>query len=394
MNERIKLLVVSRSQPALQALHAALSERAELESTFRLISNGHTDPLHGVERLPDVLLLRFDPAQLAELAALAESDSSSRPPLLVVGPPANPEAMRLAIRSGAQDFLLEPLQADDLIAAIGRIKREPRPEAARDAGTLDVVIGAAGGVGTSLIACNLAHLTVAMANRSCLLMDLNVNYAPLAHFLDLKPERGLIEALGSLESLDEHALPGYVSRHRSGLHVMCSVPKHVVLSRDLQAEGIETLLHILSTHYQHVIIDSPHQIDAMNATVLGMARSVLVVLQQSVLHVKNAARLLHILNKELGLPRDRIKIVVNRYNRRSTVQLDDIQRTLDVPKVIVVANQYELSLNSIDTAMPLFDLTKDAAIVRSLRELLIELGNIPIPARAGLFSRLPLFNRS
>jgi pilus assembly protein CpaE len=392
MNDRIRILVVSRSQPALKALEAALARRPEFECTFRLISNGHTDPLHGVDRLPDVLLLRFDPTQLAELATLAETDPSKRPPIIVVGPPANPEAMRLAIRSGARDFLVEPLRAEDLITALGHIRREPRR--AQPIGSVDVVVGAAGGVGASFIACNLAHLTAAVAQRSCLLMDLDVNYSPLAHFLDLKPERGLIEALAALESLDEHALPGYVSKHRSGLHVMCAVPTTVVLSRDVQPDRVETLLNILTTQYQQVLVDSPHHVDAINATVFGVARSVLVVLQQSVLHVKNAARLIQILTKELGLPRDRIRIIVNRYSKRSAVQLEDVRRTLDVPKVFAVPNHYELSLNSIDTAMPLFDLDKDGAVVRSLRELLTELGHLPRTQRTGLLGRLPLFTRN
>lgn len=394
MTDRIRVLVASRSQHALKALEAALSPREELDCTFRLISNGHTDPLHGVVRMPDVLLLRFDPEQLAELATLADMDSSARPPLVVVGPPANPEAMRLAIRSGAKDFLVEPLRPEDLVAALNRIQREPRRDAQRASGPVDVVVGAAGGVGTSFIACNLAHLTVAAAERSCLLLDLDVNYAPLVHFLDLKPERGLIEALAALESLDEHALQGYVSKHRSGLHVMSTVPKAVVLSWDLQAERLATLLHMLTTQYQHVIVDSPHQIDTVNATVFGMARSVLVVLEQSVLHVKNAARLLNILTRELALPRERIKIVVNRYNKRSAVQLQDVQKTLDVPKVLAVPNHYHISLDSIDTAVPLFDRDKDSAVVRSLRDLLSELGSVPRAARTGLFARLPLFARN
>ena len=394
VTKQLKILVASRSQPALKALETCLKGRSELECTFRVISNGHTDPLHGVTQLPDVLLLRFDAEHLAELAALAEKDPATRPQLVVVGPPANAEAMRLAIRSGAKDFLVEPLDADELVAALGRLAREPRRDTDRANGVIDVVVGAAGGVGTSLIACNLAHLTVAAAQRSCVLVDLDVNYAPLAHFLDLNPERGLIEALEALETLDEHALQGYLSKHRSGLHVMGAVPKSVVLTKDLQAERLAKLLQVLTTQYQHVIVDSPHHIDTLNATVFGMARSILVVLEQAVLHVKNAARLLSILTKELALPRERIRIIVNRYSKRSAVELEDVQRALDCSTVVTVPNHYKLSLDSIDTAMPLFDLDKDAAVVRSLRDLQAELGGTARPGRTGLLGRLPLFARN
>lgn len=392
MTERIRILIASRSAAALAILEAHLRGRPEFDCSTRLISNGHSDPLYGVAKLPDVLLVRFDEQHLAELAALAESDSGSRPPLIVVGPAGSPDAMRLAIRSGAKDFLAEPLQPEELAAAIVRLARERRHEAERPAGSIDVVVGAAGGVGTSFIACNLAHLTVASAERSCLLLDLDVNYAPLAHFLDLKPERGLLEALDALETLDEHALQGYVSRHRSGLHVMSTVPRAAVLARDLRTDRLAVLLHLLSNHYQHVLVDSPHHIDAMNATVFGMARNVLIVLQQSVLHLKNAARLIAILTQELGLPRERLRVILNRCSKRSAVQLEDVRHTLELP-VFAVPNHYQLSLDSIDTAMPLFDLDRDAAVVRSLRELQAELAGAPRPARTSMFSRLPLFSR-
>jgi pilus assembly protein CpaE len=174
---------------------------------------------------------------------------------------------------------------------------------------------------------------------------------------------------------------------------MCTVPRSVVLSRDLQAERLAKLLEMLTAQYQHVIVDSPHQIDALNATVFGMARSVLLVLEQSVLHVKNSARLLSILTKELALPQERIRVIVNRYSKRSAVTLEDVQRALGLANVVTVPNYFELSLDSIDTGMPLFDLDKDTALVRSLRDLQAHLNGVTRPGRTGLLGRLPLFAR-
>ena len=65
-----------------------------------------------------------------------------------------------------------------------------------------------------------------------------------------------------------------------------------------------------------MVVDVPHRIDAAGAATLGMSRNILLVLEQSVMHVKNAAKLLRILTKELGIPRERIRPVVNRFNRR------------------------------------------------------------------------------
>ena len=66
-----------------------------------------------------------------------------------------------------------------------------------------------------------------------LLLDLDVNAAPLTSLLDLTPERGLPAALAEVEFLDEHALSGYVTKHRSGLHLMGAPSKSLAVREDL-----------------------------------------------------------------------------------------------------------------------------------------------------------------
>jgi pilus assembly protein CpaE len=393
-NAPIKVLVTTRSAAALRALQASLGQERALSCTFRLIVNGHTDPMHGVDFVPDVLLLRFDTEHLAELSALAEQSPDQRPALVVIGPAGSADAARLAVRSGARDILFEPVRPEEILASLIRVGNEQRRTTEPSQGVIDSVIGAAGGVGASFIACNLAHLLVTSAKRSCLLLDLDTAYAPLAHFLDLKPARGLIEALEEVDTLDEHALKGYVSRHRSGLDVLSVVPEAEVLSHKPSPERLARLLQLLAAHYQHVVADVPHRIDAAGAAALGMSRNILIVLEQSVLHVKNAVKLIRVLTRELGVPRERIRIVINRYSRRSSVMLEDIERSLDCGKAVAVPNHYQQSIDSIDTAVPLFELDKAGPVVRSLLDLQADLVGVERAQRGGLLSRISLFARN
>ena len=188
MSHKLKVLVASRSAEALQRLERQpRGPRPASRARPRLISNGHTDPLHDARPMPDVLVLRFDAESLAELATLAKSSPDKRPPLIVVGPAGSAEAMRLAVRSGARDFLAEPLNVDEFVAAIERLRHEPqrasRPH--RQPADVTLVLGAAGGVGTSFVACNLAHAMQKETGGQTLLLDLDINAAPLTGFLDL-----------------------------------------------------------------------------------------------------------------------------------------------------------------------------------------------------------------
>ena len=118
-----KVLLASRLAEPLRELQQCLSEQRDFEVHTRLISNGHTDPLHGLTFDPELVVLRFDAEHLVELAAW--NGSTSRPPLIVVGPGGHPEAMRLAIRAGAKDFSSsEPVVPSELLASLQRVRDE------------------------------------------------------------------------------------------------------------------------------------------------------------------------------------------------------------------------------------------------------------------------------
>lgn len=396
MTHKLRVLLASRSAEALARLGESLAGARNLSVTTRLISNGHTDPLFNLHPLPDVLVLRFDAASLAELATLAETSPETRPPLLVVGPPASPEAMRLAVRSGARDFLAEPLNAADFIAALERLRHEPRRgqhQAAK--AEITVVMGAAGGVGTSCLACNLAHALATQSAAATLLIDLDVNSAPLAGMLDLKPERGLPQALAEVEFLDQHALQGYVTKHRSGLHLLGAPSRVPVLTRDLDAGRLATLLGVVSEQYRQVVVDASHALDEPVITTLGMARTVIVVVQQSVVQLRQAARLIRVLHGDFAIPDDRIVVVVNRFLKRAMVTLEDVRRTLAREKLAIIPNQYLSVLSSIDGGVPLLEFEPSSPVARAILDLTRELAGAPPTAKPGLLRRaLPIFARN
>ena len=393
MSRKLKVLVASRSAEALRILAASLEGLPQVTFTTRLISNGHTDPLHDARPMPDVLVLRFDAESLAELATLAKTSPDSRPPLVVVGPAGSAEAMRLAVRSGARDFLAEPLNVDDFVAAIERLRHEPqRAIQAAPQADVTLVLGAAGGVGTSFVACNLAHAMQKQTGGQTLLLDLDFNAAPLASFLDLAPERGLPAALGEIEFLDQHALAGYVTRHRSGLHLMGAPSKIALLPRDIDAGRFAALMGMLKDAYRHVVVDGSHALDDLSGTVLGMSRTVVIVVQQSVVQLKQAARLMRLLFSVHGIPDDRIEVVVNRHSKRATVTLEDIQRTLARESLAIVPNHYKSALSSIDGGVPMLEFDPSSAVARAIVDLQRSITGAPAVERTSLLRRaLPIF---
>ena len=393
-----KVLLASRNSTAACALQQCLAQQNEFEAHLRVITNGTVDPLYGLPFAPDVVVLRFDAEHVAEITAWAK-DSASRPPLIVVGPAGQADAMRLAIRSGAKDFLAEPVAASDLIAALRQVRAATHKQSGTGSqGNLYAVVGAAGGVGSSFVAVNIARILADEAQRTetpaPLLVDLDLNFAPLAHYLDLQPQRGLLQAIEAVDGLDEYALAGFGARHRSGLQLMCATGGPAVLSKDVPAEKLSQLLEIAMACHPRVVVDLPHVIDNLTATVFTVSTHILLVLQQSVLQVRNAARLVQILKAELGIPQERVRVVLNRYRKDALVEVDDVRRSLNVETIVTVPSHYRSALESVDTGVPLYEIERGSTVVRSLRQLVDTLTGAEAAQRAGLLQRvLPNFLR-
>ena len=393
MGQKLKVVVAGRSARALKPLVDALAGAAELECSTYLIGDGHAGMLSSIEPMPDVLVLRLDVDSMPELAALAGTSADGRPPMIVVGPAGHGEAVRLAVRSGARDFLADPVEPSDLVAAVLAVRSETARAKGAQRAEIVVVLGAAGGVGTSVIACNLALAIAKGTKAPTLLLDHDFNAAPLASFLDLAPERGLPAALAEVEYLDDQALAGYVAKHSSGLKLMGAPAASLVQPRDIDLERLATLLGFLSSNFRYIVVDGSHALDDVTVTALGMARTVVLVVQQSVVQLKKAARTLGTLCNEIGVPADRVRVVVNRYLKHATVGLDDVRRTLGHPHVTVLPSHYKSVLASVDSGMPLLEYDESSPLSKAIVELQQEIVSGQHVEHHGLLRRaLPIFS--
>jgi pilus assembly protein CpaE len=126
--------------------------------------------------------------------------------------------------------------------------------------------------------------------------------------------------------------------------------------------------------YQQVFIEGSRWLDAPTTVAIAESDHVLIVLQQSVAQVHNAARLYRLLTQQMGVPAARIVVVLNRHTSRATVQADMAAKAIGCESVVVVPNMYGLALDSMDAAIPLLDLDRSSAVARSLLELGQRLG--------------------
>jgi len=370
--QAMSLLISSRDADSLQYLQGICQGMPSLEVTTRLVTNGHTDPLYGLERMPDLLLLRVSHLWREELAALLQRPAHERPPLLVCGPLEEREGMRLAMQAGARDFLPEPVAAADLQAALQRMVAEVRPVASTGGGRLVALINAKGGSGATMLACNLAQ-QLSLKGGSVLLLDLDLQFGSVAHYLDVLVQHSHVEVLRQVQELDGVALRGFCTQYSPTLHVLGGRADELFLPQDVQVEQLEALLRLARQTYDWVIVDLPRQIDHLSGTVLEQADQIYVLLQQSLSHLKDGSRLVRILRDELGVRGDRLQVVVNRYDKSAPISLRDIEEALRCSEPLKLPNDFAVVSESQNAGVPLETHAPRAPITAAVRELSQEL---------------------
>ena len=380
----LRLLISSRDAAPLHHLETITRRISSLQVSTRLVSNGHTDPLYGLEQMPDFLLLRVSHLWREELEALLQRPAHERPPLLVCGPLDEREGMRLAMQAGARDFLPEPVAAEELLAALSRMVMETRSSSGAT-GKLVAVMNAKGGSGATLLACNLAHQL--SAKGKTLLLDLDLQFGSVAHYLDVLPTHSHVEVLQQIDEMDSVALRGFCNHFSPTLHVLGGRENELCLPLDVRLEQLEALLQLARSTYDWVVVDLPRQIDHLTGTTLEQADRIYIVVQQSLSHLKDASRLARILRDELGVRGEHMQVVVNRYNKAAPISLRDIGAALRCTELQKLPNDFMVVSQSQNTGVPLDLQAPRAPITLALHELSQELIGHQTDTEQGMLKR-------
>lgn len=388
MSSKYDLLLVSRSQDSADQLFECLTQAPDLRVEKRVITNGDSDPLRGVLSVPDLLVLHIGSGSISELDAIAKYSPEERPPLIVVGDGSDPSSMRTAMHAGARDFLAEPISEEDLLSSVRRFTAEAKP--ARRSKSTEIVsfINSKGGSGATFLATNTAHLLATVADRRTALVDLDLQFGNLTQYLDLKPKRGVIDALDVAEDLDSVAIEAYMTPHETGISVLAGMNTHFDLQQDLMLEGFDRVLELLSANYERIVVDVPRHIDQFGAATLERSDRIAIVVQQSIPSLQDAARIYDIVTRKLAVPSDRIMVVLNRMFKNAAVEIADVEQSLHGMKPFVIPNDFQAVAESVNIGVPIYDLARRSPVTKALLQLAEDLDGRPAAKPKGLISRL------
>ncbi|KGY12562.1 type II secretion protein [Vibrio tubiashii] len=338
---------------------------------------------------PDLIFVETGPNWAQKIVELQnyeapESSDNHEASLIVFGNENDNGALKISLRIGAADFVSNTAQIEELIPLLKNVAEEK--VASRNLGDLLVFMNTKGGSGASTIALNSAIKMAKQFPEQVLLLDLDLQFGVINDYLSINPSYSMTDALANVSDLDEVSLSTFVTKHPTGLHIL-SFKRENSHENYEKAKHLNKLMPLLREHYPYVVVDLSRGLDRLFAPVLAPATKVFLIAQQNLVAIKNTTQMIKILSFEFGINKDQVEVVINRYEKRQSIRLKDIQGTIgDIP-VYVVPNEFKVALESANLGRPFIEAKKSSSISKSISRFVHSFTPQP-EQKKGWFKRL------
>jgi len=284
--------------------------------------------------------------------------------VIVVSATKDPELILRSMRAGAREFVLES-DHEELRHAV---RTHAKVQAGgSEIGQVVTIFGAKGGVGATAIAVNLAG---AMQRRGLrvVLVDLDLYLGDVLSFLDIAGTYSISDVLANMSRLDRDLLATSVTKHRSGINVLAQSSK-VEEAEQIKGQDIAALLEFLRRNYDFVIVDGVRGFDELSLAALDGSQHVFMTLTQDVPAVRNGQRCLELFGR-LQYDQNRIKLLLNRYQKASKITVEVVSETLGQPLTHTISNDFILLIDAINRGVLLNEAAPRAKITQDIEGLI------------------------
>src|SRR3990170_3481420 len=268
--------------------------------------------------LLDVMLPKMDGYQVAAKVR-ADEGPGAHVPIIMLTAEADVEQKVRGLRAGADDYQIKPFHPAELLA---RIKSLLARFAPRDLvvgkppmGRVHAFYGAKGGVGTTTIAINTAIALHREIGRKVVLVDGNLQFGDHRVFLDLGLDRKSIVDVVTATTIDQDLLRSVLVKHDSGVDLLLAPP-------------------------------SPETAELVTA-----ADALFVVMTAGLSCLKNVRLVLETMT-QLGVPRDKVQLVLNRSNAFTGINVKNAEGALKRKIDFQIVNEYRAAISALNSGAP------------------------------------------
>lgn|GEM_PF-4957134 len=237
-------------------------------------------------------------------------------------------------------------------------------------GRVVALFGCRGGCGATTLAVNVGAELARVGKRVCI-VDLDLQLGDVFVALDLEPSTSIAglarQIRDSDEPWDEASLRRRLVRHDSGVHAITQAGRLDDIDAEL-AENLPALLELLAEHFDYVLVDGVRDFGDFSLSVLDAADDVALVVTQDVASVRRANRVISLF-RTLGYDGDRLRLVLNRFNRRASIDVAEVERALGLAVHARICNDYKRVRRAFDDGAIVGDVANASRVADDLRKL-------------------------
>jgi len=323
------------------------------------------------ELKPDVVLMDINMPDMDGIAA-TEMIRQHTPiaQIVILSVQGDPNYMRRAMLAGARDFLTKPPMADELISAVRRAGEMARLERSKSTqvvaafapaqqssfgtgitdGRIIMVYSPKGGTGVTTLAVNLA-ITLNNEETPVVLVDGNLQFGDVAVFLNEQGKNTILDLAPRADELEAEIVETVLIKHAaSGLRILAapSRPEH---ADNVNSDQFGKLLKYLRQSYAYVVVDTTHLLNEITLAALDVSNIVVLIVTQDIPAIKNARLFLDLLGT-IGVPREKICFVMNRYDKRISITPEKVSENLKQEIVGVIPLDERIVIPSVNRGVP------------------------------------------
>ncbi len=274
------------------------------------------------------------------------------------------------MRSGINEIIHLPLNgtSKDLLDAIERIRQKSYIASSYKAkGKIISFVSAKGGAGATFIATNLSYLLSDKYKKKVLYVDLHLQYGDAAYYLTDTSSPSNLAEIVSQPYMNSVTIASAAIQIADNFYLL-PASNSIERSSKIQPHHVDNLLTVATAEYDFVVLDISSSLETVGMRALDRSDLIYIITQPILNYLKAIISFLGIF-AELNYPRQRIRVVVNKYDVDSGLSIDKVVELIG--REVVARIPYDLLEvdESINSGIPVVKTSKSSQVTIALEGL-------------------------
>lgn len=329
---------------------------------------------------PDLIFLDITRDRSAGIQALKQVVCAlDQARVFLIDPGTHPKTILEGFRNGACDIIVPESNGRQILSRVRQALL--RIDDSLHQGRVLTLFSLKGGVGVTSLSLNLADLIREATGSKVLFLDLNLFIGDVTAYLDIAPDFTPFELVQDLERMDRDLLFSSLFCHESGLYILTA--RDEINDADaVTGKDVARMIRFLQDHFDYIVVDACHQFSQQTLDAISCSDMLLALVIQSVPSAKGVQKTLEFL-RDIDFKPETLKIVLNRYLKRSEFQKPDLERVFNQEISFVLDNDTAVMTKAVGKGVFLRQAAPGAKLTRQIRHMAASLTGTTLVRTAG-----------